>query len=43
MINLSNKITGANVAGVCCFMRLVLSRIPSCQAGAYGHFAQFCR
>jgi hypothetical protein len=39
----ANQITGAKVAGACRFMRLVLSRFPSCRSGAYRHFAQFHR
>jgi hypothetical protein len=39
----ANQITGAKVAGACCFMRLVLSRFPSSRSGAYRHFAQFYR
>jgi len=38
-----NQITGAKVAGACCFMRLVLSRFSSSRSGAPRHFAQFYR
>jgi hypothetical protein len=43
MKTLPNQITGAKVAGACGFMRLVLSRFPSCRSGASRHFAQFWR
>jgi hypothetical protein len=38
-----NQVTGAKVAGVFFFMRLVLSRFRSLRSGAVRHFAQFYR
>ena len=39
----ANKVTGAKVAAVCGFMRLVLSQLSSSRSGADRHIAQFCR
>lgn len=38
-----NKITGSKVAGACCFIGFVLSRLLSIRSGADRHFAQFSR